>query len=168
VTWERAVMLRADAAGRWLDATDEALEMFGVPSLDVLRGLPNDAFSATAPDPAERDALIEAYGAAFAQGVLIEGPYRTLDGEVGRARTAVFPDPDGAYSLVVYPIERPTTNLSTRVVTIADVLAEWRSAERKLVALDAASDEARRVTEEIAGLREAHRRLFRKASGGVD
>ena len=167
MTWERAVMLRADAAGRWLEASDEALDLFGVPSIDVLRGLPNDAFSATTPDPAERDALIEAYGAAFAQGVLIEGPYRRLDGEVGRARTAVFPDPDGAYSLIVYPIERPTTNLSTRVVTIADVLAEWRSAERRLVALDPESHEAKTVAEEIEGLREAHRRLFRKASGGV-
>ena len=167
MTWERAVMLRADAAGRWLDATDEALEMFGVPSRDVLRSLPNDAFSPTPPDPEERDALMEAYGAAFAQGVLIEGPYRRLDGEVGRARTAVFPDPDGAFILVIYPLERPTTNLSTRVVTIAEVLAEWRSAERRLVALDPDSHEARRVAEEIEGLREAHQRLFRKASGGV-
>jgi hypothetical protein len=158
-------MLRADAAGRWLDATDDALEMLGVPSLDVLRTLPNDAFSPTPPDPGEREALAEAYGAAFAQGVLIEGPYRRLDGEVGRARTAVFPDPDGAYSLVIYPIERPTADLTTRVVTIAEVLAEWRSAERRLVALDPDGDEARRVGEEIEGLREAHRRLFRKVSG---
>ena len=167
MTWERAVMLRADAAGRWLDATDEALEMLGVPSLDALKELPGDAFAATPTDPAERDALAEAYGEAFAQGVLIEAPYKRLDGEVGRARTAVFPDPDGAYSLVIYPIERPTTDLSTRVVTIAEVLAEWRSAERRLVALDPDSPEARQVIEEIEGLREAHRRLFRKASEGA-
>jgi PAS domain-containing protein len=160
-------MLRADAAGRWLDASDEALEMFGVPSLDVLRELPNDAFAAVPTDPAERDALIDAYGAAFAQGVLIEGPYKRLDGEVGRARTAVFPDPDGTFSLVIYPIERPTANLATRVVTIADVLAEWRSAERRLVALDPESAEATEVAEEIEGLREAHRRLFRKVSTGA-
>jgi hypothetical protein len=79
----------------------------------------------------------------------------------------VFPDPDGAYSLVIYPLERPTANLSTRVVTIAEVLAEWRSAERRLVALDPETPEAKQVAEEIEGLREAHRRLFSKASGGV-
>ena len=167
MTWERAATLRIDATGRWLDATDEALDLLGVPSVAALRDLPSDAFSAAPPDPVEQAAFREAYGAAFAQGLLIEGPYRRLDGELGRARTAVLPDPDGAYSLLFYPLERPTTNLTTRILTIAEVLNEWRGAERRLVALDPDSDEAKRVTDEIDALRETHRRLFRKASTNV-
>jgi PAS domain-containing protein len=165
VTWDRAATLRIDATGRWLDATDEALDLLGVPSVAALRDLPSDVFSPEPPDPAEQAALAQAFGAALAQGLLIEGPYRRLDGEVGRARTAVLPDSDGAYSLLFYPLERPTANLSTRILTIADVLAEWRSAERRLVALDPDSEEAQRIADEIDALRETHRRLFRRASG---
>jgi hypothetical protein len=164
VVWERAAALRIDAAGHWLDATDEALDLLGVPSVDVLRGLPADAFAAEPPDPAERSALADAYDAAFAEGMLIEGPVRRFDGELVRARTAVMPDRDGAFNLLVVPLERGTRDLSSHVLTISEVLQEWRSSERRLVALDPDSAEAQRVRDEIEALRQAHRRLFRRAA----
>jgi hypothetical protein len=60
-------------------------------------------------------------------------------------------------------IERPTTNLTAKVYRIADVLAEWRSAERELAELDPESDEAREVQAIIDLLREQHHTLFERA-----
>jgi hypothetical protein len=54
------------------------------------------------------------------------------------------------------------------VFTIADVLREWRGAERRLVALEPSSEEARRLSGEIELLRLTHDRLFRRASGRPD
>jgi PAS domain-containing protein len=163
--WEHAAALRVDATGRWLDASREALDLLGVPSIDALRELPSDAFSPEPADPAEQAAFAEAYADSLAQGLLIEAPFRRLDGELVRARAAVLPDGTD-YRLLFYPVERPTTNRSAKVFTIADVLAEWRGAERRLVELDPASDEARRVNAEIELLRVAHERLFRRAHDG--
>ena len=82
-----------------------------------------------------------------------------------RARAAVLADGGGDYRLLFYPVERPTTDRSTKVFTIADVLAEWRGAERRLVALDGDSAEARRLAGEIEVLRQTHERLFKRARG---
>lgn len=163
--WKHAAAIRLDAAGRWQDASDEALELLGVPSVEALRALPSDAFAPDPVDPVEQAAFADAYASSLAQGMLIESPFRRLDGELVRARAAVLPDDDGGYRLLFYPVERPTTNRSTKVFTIADVLAEWRGAERRLVALDPGSAEARRVAGEIELLRVAHGRLFRRAHG---
>jgi PAS domain-containing protein len=163
--WEHAASVRLDAAGRWLDASDEALELFGVPSVEALRALPPDAFTPDPVDPAEKAAFAEAYATSLAQGMLIESPFRRLDGELVRARAAVLPDDEGGYRLLFYAVERPTTNRSTKVFTIADVLAEWRGAERRLVALNPESADARRVAGEIELLRVAHGRLFTRAHG---
>jgi PAS domain-containing protein len=163
--WQQAAALRIDAAGRWLDASDEALDLLGVPSVDALRALPSDAFAPEPADPVEQAAFEEAYATSLAQGLLIEGPFRRLDGELVRARAAVLADGDDAYRLLFYPVERPTTDRSTKVFTIADVLAEWRGAERRLVTLDGASDEARRLAGEIEVLRRTHERLFDRARG---
>ena len=162
--WQQAAALRIDATGQWLDASDEALDLLGVPSVEALRALPSDAFSPEPADPAERAAFQAAYATSLAQGLLIEGPFRRLDGELVRARAAVLAD-GGDYRLLFYPVERPTTNRTTKVFTIADVLAEWRGAERRLVALDGDSVEARRLSGEIEVLRMTHERLFKRAQG---
>jgi hypothetical protein len=166
--WEHAAAVRLDAAGRWLDASDEALELLGVPSVEALRELPSDAFTPEPVDPAEQAAFADAYASSLAQGMLIESPFRRLDGELVRARAAVLPDDEGGYRLLFYPVERPTTDRSAKVFTIADVLAEGRGAERRLVALDPGSADARRVAGEIELLRVAHGRLFRRANSNGD
>jgi PAS domain-containing protein len=163
--WQQAAAMRVDATGRWLDASQEALDLLGVPSVDALRALPPDAFRPEPADPAEQAAFQEAYATSLAQGLLIEGPFKRLDGELVRARAAILADAAGDYRLLFYPVERPTTNRSTKVFTIADVLAEWRGAERRLVTLDGGSEEAQRLTGEIAVLRMTHERLFKRARG---
>jgi|SRR3954447_24337130 PAS domain-containing protein len=153
-----------DAAGRYVDANRTALDLLGVPTVDVLRATKPDAFSPEPPDPEEQAAFQEAYFASAAKGLLIESAFRRTDGELVRARTAVLPDGDG-YRVVFHPIERPTLNLAVRVYTISDVLAEWRQAERRLVEVDPGSDEAIRVTEQIELFRTQYQRMFDRSAG---
>ena len=84
--WQQAAALRIDATGQWLDASTEALDLLGVPSVEALRALPSDAFRPEPADPAEQAAFQEAYATSLAQGLLIEGPFKRLDGELVRAR----------------------------------------------------------------------------------
>ena len=116
-----------------------------------------------APEAAEQEAFRRAYERSAAAGVLAEVAFRRLDGELVRVRTAILDEGEGRYQALFYPIERPTTNLTPRVYRIAEVLAEWRSAERRLVELDPDSEEARQVQSDIDLLREQHHVLFDRA-----
>lgn len=158
--WTTAATVILDLEGRYLDADDAALDLLGVSSVDELRATPPDRFAVVPPDPEEQEAWRRAYFASRAEGVLAEGPFRRLDGELVRVRTAILEEPDGRFRALFYPVERPTTNLTTRVFRIADVLSEWRAAERRLVELEPGSAEAERVQADIALLREQHRRMF--------
>jgi PAS domain-containing protein len=149
--------------GRYLDADDAALELLGVASVEELRATPPDRFAATPRDPHEAEALRQAYLASRAQGVLAEVAFKRLDGELVRVRLAILEDGSGGYRALFYPIERPTKNLTPRVYSIAHVLAEWRSAERRLVDLDPSSAEAIQLSADIDLLREQHSMLFDRA-----
>ena len=153
-----------DAAGRYIDANQTALELLGVSSVEVLRETEPDAFSPLPPDPEEQAAFQEAYIASASKGLLVESAFRRTDGELVRARTAVLPEGDG-YRIVFHPIERPTANLSVRVYTISDVLAEWRQAERKLVEVAPGSEEAARVAEQIELFKAQYQRMFHRTAG---
>lgn len=161
--WRRAVTVILDDEGRYLDADAGALDLLGVASVDELRAMPPGAFTAVPTDPKEQAAWRRAYASIRAEGVLAELTFRRTDGELVRVRTAILDQGDGRYRALFYPIERPTTNLSSRVYRIAEVLAEWRSAERRLVDLDPESDEAREVGADIELLRRQHHALFRRA-----
>jgi PAS domain-containing protein len=152
-----------DAAGRYVDANLTALELLGVPSVEVLRATTPDTFSPTPPDPEEQEAFRQAYEASAAKGLLVESAFRRTDGELVRARTAILPDGDG-YRVVFHPIERPTKNVTVRVYTMSDVLAEWRQAERKLVDVEPGSDEALRVTEQIELFKTQYQKMFHRSS----
>ena len=166
--WRRAASVTLDARGRYVDADPAALELLGVASVEELRGTPPERFAAVPPDPEEQEALRQAYVASRANGVLAEVAFRRLDGELVRVRTAILEQGGGRYRALFYPIERPTTNLTPRVYSIAQVLAEWRSAERQLVELDPASPEARELAADIEVLREQHRMLFQGAQDRWD
>ena len=161
--WRQAVTVMLDARGRYLDADEGALELLGLTSVEELRATPPGAFAAVPPDPEEVEAWRRAYFAIRAEGVLAELTFRRADAELVRVRTAVLDEGDGRFRALFYPIERPTTNLSARIYRIADVLAEWRAAERRLVDLDPDSPEAQEVEADIALLRRQHHALFLKA-----
>src|SRR4051812_38178132 len=153
-----------DAAGRYLDANLTALELLGVPSVEVLRATTPDTFSPTPPDPEEQEAFRQAYEASAAKGLLVESAFRRTDGELIRARTAILPDGDG-YRVVFHPLERPTADVSVRIFTISDVLSEWRQAERRLVEVEPDSAEAARVAEQIELFKAQYQRMFHRTAG---
>lgn len=153
-----------DATGRYVDANQTALDLLGVVSVDILRATDPETFSPVPPDPEESAAIQRAYAESAAQGLLVESAFRRTDGELVRARTAILQEGDG-YRVVFHPIERPTVNLSVRIYTISDVLAEWRAAERRLVEVEPDSDEARGVTEQIDLFKAQYQRLFHRSAG---
>ncbi len=165
--WRSAAVLTLDPTGRYLDADQEALDLLGVGSVEDLRDTDPSVFQAVSPNPADVEALGQAFTTAAFEGMLAEGAIRRLDGELVRIRTAVMPLDGGGYRALLYPVERPTVNLTQRVYRIADVLAEWRSAERRLVDLDPASEDAQRLAEEVVLLRAQYQELFqRRATPG--
>ena len=164
MVWTKSATVILDHDGRYLDADEAALELLGVGSIDELRATPPDRFAAVPPDPEEQEAWRKAYFSSRAEGVLAEGAYRRLDGELVRVRTAILEEADGRFRALFYPVERPTTNLSAKVYRISDVLAEWRAAERRLVELESGTEEEARVRADIELLREQYQRMFQRSA----
>lgn len=165
MVWRSAAVVILSAEGAYLDADQAALDLLGVGTVEELRATSPDRFAALPPDPDEQEAWRRAYFATSAQGVLAEVAFRRLDGELVRVRTAIVGETDGTYRALFYPVERPTTNLVPRLYRIADVLAEWRSAERLLVEVDPGSAEGSRLAAEIALLRDQYQQLFKRSFG---
>ena len=165
MVWRSAAVIILGAEGAYLDADQAALDLLGVTSVEALRAMPPDQFAAIPPDPEEQEALRRAYFATAADGVLAEVAFRRIDGELVRVRTAIVAEPDGTYRALFYPVERPTTNLTPRLYRIADVLAEWRGAERRLVEVEPGSEDGARLAAEIELLRAQYQQLFRHSFG---
>lgn len=160
--WRRAATLVFDATGTFLEADEAALELLGVASVEELRSTSLTRFAPHPHDPDEEAALRAAYFATAAGGVLAEVTFRRLDGELVRVRAAVIDEGDGRFRTLFYPIEHPTDALAPRLYRIAEVIAEWRSAERRLVEVDPASEEAERIRADIRLLREQHQVMFQQ------
>ena len=158
--WRLAATVVLDSAGGFVDADDAALELLGVASVEELRSISPARFLPVPPDPEAEAAWRQAYFATPAGGVLAEVSFRRLDGELVRVRTAIIDEGEGRFRALFYPIERPTTNLVPRVYRIAEVVAEWREAERRLVEVDAGSEEAAALRADIELLREQHNVMF--------
>ena len=163
MVWRSAAVLLLDADGRYVDADERALELLGVATVDELRASPPETFQATPPDPEADAAFRAAIVDARFKGLIGEGALKRRDGELVRVRTAIIPEPGGGFRALLYPVERPTSDLTPRVYKIADVLGEWRVAERRLVEIDAATDEGRRITAEVEQLREQYHVLFERS-----
>jgi PAS domain-containing protein len=162
--WTRAATVFLDREGRYLDADELALDLLGVSSVDELRTLSGDVFAAVPPDLIEQEAWRAAYFASQAEGVLAEGAFRRLDGELVRVRSAIMEEPDGRFRALFYPIERPTTNLAAKTYRIGDVLSEWRAAERRLADIDPQSPEGAAIQAEVEILRSQYHELVRRAA----
>ena len=168
MVWRSAATVILNAGGAYLDADQAALDLLGVASVEDLRATPPERFSAVPPDPDEQEAWRRAYFATAAAGVLAEVAFRRLDGELVRVRTAIAAERDGTYRALFYPVERPTTNLAPRLYRIADVLAEWRSAERRLVEVEPDSEEGARLAADIELLRDQYQQLFHHKFGATE
>ena len=165
VPWRSAGIIIVGADGRYLDGDDNALEMLGVETVDDLRATSPEIFQPVPRDPEETAAFQREFADAVFQGLIGEGALRRLDGELIRVRTAIIPEDDGTYRVLLYPVERPTTNLEVRVYKIADVLAEWRTAERRLVEVAPETDEGRQLAADVELLRHQYQQLFHRTMG---
>jgi PAS domain-containing protein len=158
--WRSACVVLLDADGRYRDADASALDLLGVGTVDELRTMSPDAFQPAPASPEDQEAFRAAFVDALFQGLIGEGPIRRTDGELVRVRTAILPEPDGGFRILLYPVERPPTNLEPRIYKIADVLAEWRSAERRLVEVDQGTPEGRQIAADVDLLRSQYQLLF--------
>jgi PAS domain-containing protein len=159
-------VIRIDAAGRYVDANETALELLGV-TLAELRESPGDRFAIRPANVAEQTALRAEWESAG---------YRPLVGTAGLKRG------DGATIRVSYAIETDASGFVARlwevsgspdappsVFSVGDVLRSWRAAERELAELRQGSPEWARTLSEIEMLRDRYRELFRTVrpqSGG--
>jgi len=168
VPWRSAGVVTLDPEGRYVDADEVALDLLGVPSVEILRETPPSAFQPLPPDPEGEAAFRSAFIDALFKGLIGEGALKRLDGELVRVRTAIVPEPAGGYRILLYPVERPTSNLEPRIYKIADVLAEWRLAERRLVVVDPATEEGRQLEADVQLLRDQYQLLFNRSIGGKD
>jgi PAS domain-containing protein len=165
MVWRSAAVVQLGPDGRYMDADEAALELLGVSTVEELRATPPETFQVEPEDPAATEAFQRAMVDARFQGLIGEGAFRRRDGELVRVRTAIIPEPEGGYRALMYPVERPTTNLVPRIYKIADVLAEWRTAERRLVDVDPDSDQGRQLAADVELLRQQYQQLFHQKIG---
>jgi PAS domain-containing protein len=165
MVWRAAAVVQLGSDGRYIDADEAALALLGVDTVEELRETSPDAFQVEPQDPAATTAFQQAMVDAVFQGLLGEVAFRRRDGELVRVRTAIIPEPQGGYRALMYPVERPTTNLVPRIYKIADVLAEWRTAERRLVEVDPDSEEGRQLAADVELLRQQYQQLFHRKIG---
>jgi len=165
VVWHSACVVVLGPDGQYVDADEAALELLGMRCVNELRATPPHAFRPAPADEAEIAELRRSIADATFHGLLAEHAVRRRDGELIRVRTALVPTAEGGYRVLMYPVERPTTNLTARLYRISDVLAEWRSTERRLVDVDPASDEGAQLIADVDLLREQYHQLFRTRIG---
>jgi PAS domain-containing protein len=165
MVWLSAGVVVLGPDGRYADADATALDLLGVPTVEELRATAPETFQPAPRDAADAEAMRRAFAEARFQGVLAEGALRRRDGELIRIRTAIVPQPEGGYRALLYPVERPTTNLTARIYRIADILAEWRTVERRLVDVDPTTDEGRRLKADVDLLKDQYLQLFDRKMG---
>jgi PAS domain-containing protein len=151
-----AILLSSD--GRYLDASPAALDLLGV-GLDELRSMRGADFGVEPRDPAAAEAFRVAWetgGRASLYGV---ATIRRRDGAQARVRFVIEPRPDEQFVAKLQRVDEPVAAPS-RVFTLGDVLAEWRSAERRLASVPADSDEARAIAAHVEELRRRYQETF--------
>jgi PAS domain S-box-containing protein len=147
-----------DAAGRYVDANQAALELLGV-SLDELRASAPDRFSVTPMADAEQAAFRARWESGGAQPLVGTTGLRRRDGTVIRVAYAIEMAESGARARLWQVAGSP--HAPTSLYTVGDVLREWRAAERVLAELAPGTPEWARTLDEIAVLRGQYQEIFR-------
>lgn len=155
MTQDATILLESD--GSYVDASPSALAMLGV-TIDELRALPPGSLASERPDEAEREALREAFRASGAPGAVGAATIRRPDGQEVRVNFLIDQQADGRYVAYLKPasesVDRPIV-----FVTLGEVLAAWRAAERRLQTLTPNSREAQAAEREINLFRSEYKRL---------
>jgi PAS domain-containing protein len=154
-----------DADGRYLEASARALEILGV-TLDELRSASPATFSAEPPDPDRSAAFRGAWEAAGRPGITGETTIVRPDRTRLRVRFAITSRSDDGYDAVFEPVPG-SVGRPAEVRTVGDVIAAWRTAERRLEALEPGTTEWLEAQEEVAWLRDRHAAAFSERLGEV-
>jgi PAS domain-containing protein len=158
-------MIMLDAAGRFVDANNAALELLVV-SLDDLRASGPARFAVQPMGDAEQAALRSHWESGGAHPVVGTTGLRRPDGTVIRVAYAIEATGNGARARLWEVGGSP--NAPTTLFTVGDVLREWRAAERELAELAPGTTEWARTLDEITLLRGQYQELFRALKSGPE
>lgn len=159
-------LIRIDAAGRYIDANEAAIELLGV-TLDELRESPGDRFSIWPANVADQTAFRAESESAGSQPLVGTAGLKRGDGAAIRVLYAIEADKSGFVARLWEVPGSPDAPPS--VFSVGEVLRSWRAAERELAELSQGSPEWARTLSEIELLRDRYRELFRMVrpqSGG--
>lgn len=150
-TVEEIAVLVVDPERRFVDASPGALDLFGVDLLTLRTKRVGDFTM-----PPEREAVVAAFEtmvASGAEGFVGEADIVRPDGTALRIRftTAPHPDRPGHYKTILRSLGPPADRIEIR--TVAQVLADWRAAERDLARVTAGSPEHAEASDRLDTLR---------------
>jgi PAS domain-containing protein len=151
-------VIRIDAAGRYVDANDAALELLGV-TLAELRESPGDRFSIRPTNVAEQAAFRAEWESAGSRPIVGTAGLKRGDGATIRVSYAIEADDSGFVARLWEVPGSPDAPPSA--FSVGEVLRGWRAAERELAELKPGSPEWARTLSEIELLRDRYRELFR-------
>jgi hypothetical protein len=160
-------MVRADARilvgsdSTILEATDEALRLLGL-TLDQLKSLPPGGLALE--EDRDASAGFESAWTESGRGAILgAGTARLLDGRLIRVRYLITPQPDGIFEIILEQSEEAVAE-PPRTYTVGGVLSAWRSAERKLEALEPGTREWAAASAEVDYFRDEYQRVAQRQS----
>jgi PAS domain-containing protein len=159
----RSGVIRLAADGRPLDIDANALAILGV-AREQFMTAPRGAFSARPLPDAESEALRAEWERAGRPELVGASTIRRGDGTEARVSFLIEEQPDGTLIAIITPLDEPTS-AATKVYTAADVLREWRSAERDMAEVPAGTREHGELSGRVAELRTTYQRIVRTRHG---
>ena len=151
--------------GRVLEASPDALQLLGI-GLAELRSLPPGSLSPEAPDPESDAAFRSQWDTHGRPDIMGEATLQRLDGSKARVRFLITPAANGEFLVALEPVDAPV-DAPPKAFTGGDVLAAWRSAERRLAALVEGSPEWAAASSEIEHFRAQYQSLFDRGGRGA-
>jgi PAS domain-containing protein len=151
-------VIRIDAAGRYTDGNEAALQLLGV-TLDELLTSPGDRFAMQPPNVAEQAAFRAEWESAGSRPIVGTAGLKRGDGATIRVSYAIEADDSGFVARLWEVPGSPEAPPS--VFSVGEVLSSWRAAERELAELKPGTPEWARTLSEIELLRDRYRELFR-------
>jgi PAS domain-containing protein len=151
-----------DDAGRHVDANDGALRLLGVTREEWLTS-PPERFAIEPTEAGGLAILRSHWEAEGAQTLFGTAGLKLPDGSTIRVSYAID-RMVGGYRARLSPIDRPPPHPTT-IVTVRDVLRDWRAAERRLGEHVPGTPAWVQIQDEIEMLRLRYQEVFRSVTG---
>jgi len=155
-------VIELDPAGRYLDANHAALEMLGVTLSELLASSP-DRFALNVEDADDRAAFRAQWETEGSGPLVGTSGLKRADGTTIRVSYAIEPIATG-YRARMSLVEGSPKAAQT-LLSVGEVLREWRAAERELTEVAPATPEWARLQDEVELLRTRYQEVFRALAG---